>query len=102
MIFFDNAPNQSFQKLGVSHDSDCDEPIRGELPFLNAEPECKQTTGTSVLAADTFMIPANSECVIPVKFKEHALAETIGLIESNTTLASRFNVCVSLLFLCQA
>ena len=93
LIFFNNAPNQSSYKHEDNYDNDYDESMGDELPFANAKPECQQTGGVSVHAADTFIIPTNSECVIPASFKEHGLAETIGLVEPNATLASRFNVC---------
>ena len=44
-------------------------------------------------AADTFEIPANSECVIPATFRENGLTETTGIIEPNERLPARFNTC---------
>ena len=45
-----------------------------ELPFFNTMPQadCK----ILIHAADTFEIPANSECVIPATFRENSLTET--------------------------
>ena len=44
-------------------------------------------------AADTFEIPANSECLIPATFRENGLTETTGIIERNERLPARFNIC---------
>ena len=48
------------------------------LPFFNTVPE----TDREILihAADTFEIPANSECAIPATFRENGLTEMTGII----------------------
>ena len=62
-----------------------------DLPFFNTVPE----TDCQILihAADTFEIPANSECVIPATFRENGLTETTCVIEPNECLPARYNIC---------
>ena len=46
-----------------------------------------------VHAADTFVIPSPSECIIPETFRQYHLAETTGLIEPSTQVQPRYNLC---------
>ena len=61
------------------------------LPFFNTVPEADR--GILIHAADTFEIPANSECAIPATFRENGLTDTTGIIEPNERLPARFNIC---------
>ena len=66
---------------GFTHDSNADTTIHDfddELPFFNTVPEADREI--LIHAADTFEIPANSECVIPATFRENSLPETTGII----------------------
>jgi hypothetical protein len=51
------------------------------LPFADIELEIHEDSGYSVHAADTYIIPPNTECVIPATFKDCHLTETLGMIE---------------------
>ena len=77
-----------------TNDSNADTTIHDfedELPFFNTVPEADREI--LIYAADTFEIPANSECVIPATFRENGLTDTTGIIEPNERLPARFNIC---------
>ncbi len=64
-----------------------------ELPFFNTIPE--HDSDIRIHVADTYEIPANLECVISGTFREHGLAETMGMIEPNDCLPGCFNICAA-------
>ena len=75
IVPFLTSTSDNFISADSQHDFD------DELPFFNTIPE--HDSDIRIHAADTYEIPANSECVISGTFREHGLAETMGMIEPN-------------------
>ena len=73
-----------------------------QFPFSQCELDSSspQQQSFAIHAAETYILPLNSESVIPATFRAHDVAELTGLIEPNTQLPTRFNICgaVALVF----
>ena len=93
MVLFNTSNTHEIDTSNHDTTFETEKIVQDSLPFADIEPEIHEDSGYSIHAADTYIIPPHSECVIPATFKDCHLTETIGLIEPNTNLPKRFNVC---------